>query len=50
MSYYPYKTLHLCRRYAPDAIHIDFTLISLPDPVIRVNDTIVVWERDEKIS
>ncbi|UJF16896.1 nucleotidyltransferase domain-containing protein [Vibrio sp. SS-MA-C1-2] len=36
--------------YAPDAIHVDFKFVSLPDAVIRVDDTKVLWERGTLLS
>lgn len=31
--------------YAPDAVHVDFKFVSLPDAAIRVDDTKVLWEQ-----
>lgn len=36
--------------YAPDAIHVDFKFVSLPDAATRVDDTKVLWERDQLLS
>lgn len=36
--------------YAPDAIHVDFKFVSLPDAATRVDDTKVLWERDGQLS
>ncbi|MFA0413819.1 nucleotidyltransferase domain-containing protein [Vibrio renipiscarius] len=36
--------------YAPDAIHVDFKFVSLPDAAIRVDDTRVLWEKDQLLS
>ncbi len=36
--------------YEPDAIHVDFKFVSLPDAAARVDDTKVLWERDGLLS
>jgi predicted nucleotidyltransferase len=36
--------------YSPDAIHVDFKFVSLPDAAVRVDNTQVLWERDELLS
>ncbi|MBA5763100.1 nucleotidyltransferase domain-containing protein [Vibrio sp. 404] len=36
--------------YAPDAIHVDFKFVSLPDAAIRVDDTKVLWEQGTLLS
>lgn len=36
--------------FSPDAVHVDFKFVSLPDAAIRVDDTKVVWERDGLLS
>ncbi|UQN42524.1 oxalate:formate antiporter [Agarivorans sp. B2Z047] len=36
--------------YAPDAVHVDFKFVSLPDAAIRVDDTKVLWEQDTLLT
>lgn len=36
--------------YEPDLIHVDFKFVSLPDAAIRVDDTQVLWQRDNQLS
>lgn len=36
--------------YAPDAVHVDFKFVSLPDAAIRVDDTNVLWEQDSLLT
>ena len=36
--------------YAPDAVHVDFKFVSLPDAAIRVDDTKVLWEQDSLLT
>ncbi|WDE06746.1 nucleotidyltransferase domain-containing protein [Thalassomonas viridans] len=36
--------------YAPDAIHVDFKFVSLPDAAVRVDDTKVLWEREDCLT
>ncbi|GIU40734.1 oxalate:formate antiporter [Shewanella sairae] len=36
--------------YAPDALHVDYKFVALPDAAQRVDDTKVVWQRDERLS
>lgn len=36
--------------YAPNAIHVDFKFVSLPDAAIRVDDTTVLWEQDTLLT
>jgi len=36
--------------YGPDAIHVDFKFVALPDAAFRVDDTKVVWERETLLS
>ncbi|WP_100640680.1 nucleotidyltransferase domain-containing protein [Alteromonas facilis] len=36
--------------YEPDLIHVDFKFVALPDAGKRVDDTKVVWEREQVLS
>lgn len=36
--------------FEPNALHIDFKFVALPDAASRVDDTKVVWERDRLLS
>lgn len=36
--------------FAPDAIHVDFKFVSLPDASNRVDDTVVLWEREAVLT
>ncbi|PML79998.1 aminoglycoside 6-adenylyltransferase [Enterovibrio norvegicus] len=36
--------------YAPHAIHVDFKFVSLPDAAARVDDTKVLWEKDQLLT
>ncbi len=36
--------------YAPDAIHVDFKFVSLPDIAMRVDETKVLWEQGTLLS
>lgn len=36
--------------YAPDALHVDFKFVSLPDAAIRVDDTKVLWEQGSLLT
>ena len=34
--------------FSPDAIHVDFKFASLDDAAVRVDDPVIVWERDTR--
>jgi predicted nucleotidyltransferase len=36
--------------YGPDAIHVDFKFVALPDAAARVDDAKVLWERETLLS
>lgn len=36
--------------YVPDAIHVDFKFVALPDAAIHVDDTKVLWEQGNLLS
>ncbi|OAN11591.1 oxalate:formate antiporter [Photobacterium jeanii] len=36
--------------FAPDAIHVDFKFVALPDAAVRVDDTQVLWERENRLT
>lgn len=36
--------------YAPHAIHVDYKFVSLPDAATRVDDTKVLWEKDQLLT
>ena len=36
--------------YEPDAVHVDFKFVSLNDAAFRVDDTKVLWERNDLLS
>ncbi|WP_418114876.1 aminoglycoside 6-adenylyltransferase [Vibrio scophthalmi] len=36
--------------FEPNAVHVDFKFVSLPDAAIRVDDTKVLWEREGALT